>query len=131
MSSEASKGMNVRFESRGTRARYVAQLRSSADEINATAVSLDRNDTSNNLTGLDRLVAGCGRIASGNEGRRILSSFFNSHHPVRDRTSYGQVQNYVQSRYLDRLNRLHCDHFAVFDCGMHAAAARPESHVVA
>jgi len=131
LSSEASKGMNARFESRGTRARYVAQLRSSADEINAAPVSLDRNDTSNNLTGLDRLVAGCGRIASGNEGRRILSSFFNSHYAVRDRTSYGHVQNYVQSRYLGRLNRLHCDYFAVSYCGMHAAAARPESHPVA
>jgi hypothetical protein len=100
--------MNARFESRGTQARYVAQLRSSADEINAAPVSLDRNDTSNNLIGLDRLVAGCGRIASSNE-----------------------VQNYVQSRYLDRLNRLHCDYFAVSYCGMHAAAARPESHAVA
>jgi hypothetical protein len=123
--------VNARFESRGTQAGYVAQLRSSADEINAAAVPLDRNDSSKNLTRLDRLVGGCGRIASGYEGRRILSSFFNSHYSVRDRTSYGQVQNYVQSRYLDRLNRLHCDDFAVFDCGMHAAAARPESHAVA
>ena len=119
------------FDPRNIPAELARHFRPSARHVHAPAISLDRNHLAENLSRLDRSIAGAGCVATQNENASIALPFLDRHDAVGNDAAMIPRENNVSHSELGRRHRGDDDFFSLSDSWIHAPAVRAETHLVA